>query len=41
MTRRGCLALVWEDSQIRVIEENFSINKEAIRKEFTSKENKK
>jgi hypothetical protein len=32
MTRRGCFALVGEDPQIRVIEEEFSINKEAIRK---------
>jgi hypothetical protein len=39
MTRRGCLVLVGEDPQIRVIEEEFSINKEEIRKEFMSKEN--
>jgi hypothetical protein len=39
MTRRWWLALVGEDPQIRVIEEEFSINKEAIRKEFMSKGN--
>jgi hypothetical protein len=39
MTKKGCLALVGEDPQIRVIEEEFSINKGAIRKEFMSKEN--